>query len=184
MENGSVPGFDMFYSSHRTEPYYEELMATRGKEFEQALILWLQEEHRLGRLFEQKRWKGFHAPDDYSDVEVRYQRLFVHDGYYFEVVIECREPRCEEHGLYPVDFRLNLYGWDNSDQRILLEHDGSDVEADQMMPAERWAQGKDREWYEADDAREEAIEKRIKKRPHWQSFKKKRTEVRPDTDRI
>ena len=178
----SHPEFDIRYTIHQMHTISEELMKTRGEEIEMALHLWLQEEYRMGRLFEQNRWRGFFEPVDYYDIEVYYNRLFVYDEYYFEVILQRETWNPAENGHHPVCFDLNLYGQINSERNTILEYDNEMIDTDHMMPDKRWARGRDRAWFEADDARAEAIEEKIRRRPRWQTHKKRRVRQEIDFD--
>ena len=172
MPGGHHSEFDIRYFYYKMAPYSEELMATREQEIGHALHQWLQEEHRVGRLFEQERWKGFFEPVDYWGIEVCYQRLFMYEGYYFQVILSRETWNPPVNGLHPIYFELNLYGWIDSERNTIQEYYEVDIGEDCMMPEERWSEGKNRAYYEAYDTYQAELKRR--KRWHWKTHKKRR----------
>lgn len=161
--------FEIRYSTRYMADASENLMASHGRMIECALHEWLREEHRLGRLFEKERWKGFLDPIDYWWVEVYYQRLFVYEKYYFQVVLVHEHCEPKQNGHHPVYFELNLYGWIDSEQNTIQKYHEVDIEDDQMMPKTEWDRGRNQAWYEAYDIRQAEMKRRM--RWHWKTFK-------------
>jgi hypothetical protein len=172
MPRGNHPEFDIRYFYHEMARYSEELMVTRGQEIENALHQWLQEEHRVGRLFEQERWRGFFEPIHYYEVEVCYQRLFMYDGYYFQVILAREIWSPPVNNIHPIYFELNLYGWINSERNTIQEYYEVDVDEDHMMPEIHWRHGKTRAHYKAYDAYQAELKRR--KRWHWKTHKNRK----------
>ena len=122
--------FDMSYATVDMMEYDEALFETRGKEIHDAILPWILEEHRSGRLLNKEWWTPVRDPWDFFDMYYGYRKLFLFETYYLQLGII--------HGSYD--------GPNNTlEHRICLQtalycmKDGDvTVTDDMLMPDKHW----------------------------------------------
>lgn len=131
-ESGKIVDFRIYHMYHSTYLEAEHLALDGWKaEIHERLLPWLHEEHRSGRLFQQKDWKPFRDPDDMLYMFYGYRKLFVYDRnlheydkYYLQLVLDDWGIRQEDGSMKDtVNFHLRLYGWkEKGDDEPYISH--------------------------------------------------------------
>ena len=82
-----IKHFDVWYTSHMMEGYYDEAIKECGKNNIKAeLIPWIRKEFETNNLFNSENWRP-ERDYDYCDMYLGYRKLFVYKQYYFQLQI-------------------------------------------------------------------------------------------------
>lgn len=149
-ESGKIVDFRIYHVYDATYLEAEHLAIDGWKdEIHERLLPWLHEEHRSGRLFQQKDWKPFRNPDNVVFTHYGYRKLFVYDRnlheydkYYLQLVLHDWKIRREDGSIKKtITFHVRVYGWkeEDDDEPYITHYRRVPINEDTMrMPACDW----------------------------------------------
>jgi hypothetical protein len=139
---GAIKYFDIRYTYYLTYGYYEGVKKECGKQVHKAIIPWIHEERRTGRLFDKNNWKPFRDQDILTSMYYGYRPLFVfHEFFYFQLIIERIYRDTANCKVKPyIAFQVGLYGWKEKGMKYVQPYNEVMVEDDRMMPDRYWKQ--------------------------------------------
>lgn len=140
-EDGSIKHFDMRFMSYSMVGYYHDVFEEHGKGIHDALLPWIHEEYRSGRLVNKEDWKPFRDEECVTKCYYGYRTLFMYEKYYLQLAID--EGRFTIPGSrisdYCIVFEVALYGWKEDGKDYLASDDEyMKMPEDMRMPEKHW----------------------------------------------
>ncbi len=136
----TIKHFDMTYMSYSMGKYYEEVYDKYGKQIHDAILPWIHEEYRSGRLLNKIDWKPFRDQLSFTQMYYGYRKLFLFEKYYLQLAIV--------NGLYDspdelslkscICFEVALYGWKNNEIHTLQPLNDVIISDNMRIPEQHW----------------------------------------------
>jgi hypothetical protein len=131
-----VPDLVLWYATSAMKPYRDVIEEKYADQVERALIPWIEEEWRSGRLRNPMYWRFFRDPDLFHDIHIGYRYFFCFEECVFQLQV------CPNGWDPPrAHFEIGLYGWRGMVEEA-GEADGADGADGAKMSEREWAYGK------------------------------------------
>ena len=138
-EKNNIKHFDMRPSSAIMMGYYEEVNEQYGSDVHDAIIPWIHEEYRNGRLTCKEYWKIYRVPYQYNSIYYGYRKLFLFDKYYFQLTLANDKNMIDGIFTHYVCFEVALYGWKNDNVELTSQpYNTVSILDDMMIPIKDW----------------------------------------------
>lgn len=137
-EQNNINHFDICPVSPIMMGYYETVGEQIGKDVHDAIVPWIHEEYRSGRLTNKELWKPFRVPWQHNNMYHGYRKLFMYDKYYFQLALFNDRDMIDGTFTHWVCFEAALYGWKEEGINTLQPLNSVSVLEDMMMPEENW----------------------------------------------
>jgi hypothetical protein len=132
--DGSIKDFNMRFVSYTMSGYYDEVFEEHGRGIHDAILPWIHEEYRSGRLLNKEDWKPFRDQERVLGCYYGYRKLFMYDKYYLQLAMD-NSPSVDNASC----FEVALYGWREEGKDFLdCEYNTRIVPEDMRMPEDDW----------------------------------------------
>lgn len=143
IDGEKIKHFDIQYTTWSTIDYYIHVREKYRNIIQSDLISWIVEEFKSKRLINNTNWKPFRDSYTVTDMYLGYNKLFLYNGYYFQLTITSDIWEDIEDCFYCsnnenlIHFELALYGW-IEDSDVVQPNRPSSVLLDCMIPLSDW----------------------------------------------